>query len=438
MQDPAQERPPVGAPRATLKGLSLRANFSWVFVGNAVYNASQWGIIVVLAKLGSPELVGRYTLALALTTPVFMFSNLNLNVVLASDVAQQYPFGQYLGLRLLCSLLSLAPITVSAWLGHYGVATVAAITLVALSKYVESVSDIAYGLMQNHERLDLMARSLVLKGVLSLAVFTAVQYFVRNLTASLLALCVIWAALMLYYDLPRAGQWASLRPILSPRKLLPLLWFALPLGVVGALASLGMQIPRYAMEHWRGERELGIFAAITALGMVARMMTMALSRSALPRLSKQFAEGSVESFRRLTTQLVFLGASVGLAGFLGAALLGRTILALVYTPEYAEYNNVFMVVMLYVGLVAAFTFLGTATTAAQCFRPQVVIHLLKIATILTLCIYAVPRWGALGAAWALLLGTFVSCLGYLLLLHRLVRGRGAAVSYLPQLPEGGV
>jgi O-antigen/teichoic acid export membrane protein len=438
MQDPAPESPALGATRANPKGLSLRENFSWVFVGNAVYNACQWGIIVVLAKLGTPELVGRYTLALALTAPVFMFSNLNLTVVLSSDTQEKYPFGNYLGLRLLCSSLSLVPIAFSVWLGHYGAATVAAVALVSLSKYAESVSDIAYGLMQNHERLDFMARSLILKGVFSLAAFASVQFFTHDLTASLVALTAVWSALLLFYDLPRAGQWASLRPILSPRALRPLLWFALPLGVVGALASLGMQIPRYAMEHWRGERELGIFAAITALGMVARMMTLALSRSTLPRLSKQFAQGSMESFRKLTLQLVLLGAGVGLAGFLAAALFGRTILALVYTPEYAAYNDVFMVVMLYVGLVAAFTFLGTATTAAQCFRPQVTIHLLKIATIVALCVYAVPRWGALGAAWALFLGTLVSSVGYVVLLARLIREKCAGVSCLPGHPEGEI
>ena len=187
------------------------------------------------------------------------------------------------------------------------------------------------------------------------------------------------------------------------------------------MASLGIQLPRYAMEHWRGERELGIFAAITTLGMVARMMTLALSRSALPRLSKQYARGSVESFSRLTAKLVLLGLTVGCAGFLAAAAIGRPILAMVYTPEYAEYNDVFMVTMLYAGLVAAFTFLGTAATAAQSFRPQVGIHILKIMAIAGICAWAVPRWGALGAAWALFLGTLVSSLGYWVLLRRIVK-----------------
>ncbi|MGI8856402.1 MAG: hypothetical protein ACR2JW_11675, partial [Thermomicrobiales bacterium] len=53
---------------------SLRANFSWTFVGNVVYAACQWGMLVVLAKLGSPEVVGQFALGLAITAPVIMLT----------------------------------------------------------------------------------------------------------------------------------------------------------------------------------------------------------------------------------------------------------------------------------------------------------------------------------------------------------------------------
>jgi polysaccharide biosynthesis protein PslG len=44
-----------------LKPLTLRRNFSWTFIGNVVYTACQWGMLVVLAKLGSSEMRGLTT-----------------------------------------------------------------------------------------------------------------------------------------------------------------------------------------------------------------------------------------------------------------------------------------------------------------------------------------------------------------------------------------
>ena len=43
---------------------SLRRNFSWALVGNLTYSASQFLALVMLAKLGSAEIVGRYSYGL--------------------------------------------------------------------------------------------------------------------------------------------------------------------------------------------------------------------------------------------------------------------------------------------------------------------------------------------------------------------------------------
>ncbi len=71
-----------------------------------IYSACQWGIVVVLAKLGSPVLVGEYALGVAIATPVIALSQLQLRPVIASDVHEKYRFGDYLGFRLMATLLA--------------------------------------------------------------------------------------------------------------------------------------------------------------------------------------------------------------------------------------------------------------------------------------------------------------------------------------------
>jgi len=36
-----------------------------------IYSGCQWGTLVLLAKLGNPTMVGQYSLALAIATPIF-------------------------------------------------------------------------------------------------------------------------------------------------------------------------------------------------------------------------------------------------------------------------------------------------------------------------------------------------------------------------------
>jgi O-antigen/teichoic acid export membrane protein len=158
-------------PTIPKQGLSLKANFSWTLVGNIVYRFSQWGLVVILAKLTSPESVGQYTLALAITTPVYMFCNLGLTVVQTTDADDHNIFGEYLGLRIITSLFALVFIAGILILGPYESYMISVLAIVSLTKYVESISDAAHGLMQKQEHLDLVAQSLIIRGVASLLTF---------------------------------------------------------------------------------------------------------------------------------------------------------------------------------------------------------------------------------------------------------------------------
>ena len=83
------------------KPLSLARNFSWTLIGSGLYAFCQWGMLVVLAKLCSTQMVGQFALGLAITAPVFMFAGLNLRTVQVTDARRDFQFGDYLGLRLL-------------------------------------------------------------------------------------------------------------------------------------------------------------------------------------------------------------------------------------------------------------------------------------------------------------------------------------------------
>src|ERR1700739_2752286 len=86
---------------------SLRSNFMWTLGGNVIYTASQWGMLSILAKRGSPAIVGVFALGLAVSAPVFMFCNLQLRSVQATDAQTRYQFADFFVLRSVCTLAAL-------------------------------------------------------------------------------------------------------------------------------------------------------------------------------------------------------------------------------------------------------------------------------------------------------------------------------------------
>ena len=170
----------------------LRVNVAWTFLGNVVYAACQWGLLVVLAKIGTPEMVGQLALALAVTAPVIMFCNLEMRVMQATDARADYSFGHYLRLRLFTTALALVVIAALATLSGRGYETVLVILIIALAKACECISDIFYGLQQKNERMERIAISLMARGALSLGAFAVAVYLTHSLVWAAVALAAVW------------------------------------------------------------------------------------------------------------------------------------------------------------------------------------------------------------------------------------------------------
>jgi O-antigen/teichoic acid export membrane protein len=392
-----------------IKPLTLRHNFSWTFIGNAVYAACQWGMLVVLAKLGSPEIVGQFTLGLAVTAPVFMFTNLQLRSIQATDATKQYLFSDYLELRLIGTGLGLVAIAIITFLAKYPWEISLVILLVGLAKAFESISDIYYGLLQQHERMDRIAISLMIKGPLSLILLGIGVYLSSGVVWGVVGLVFAWFVVLFVYDIPNGVL--ILNSIPKSRwhlvTLKNLAWLSLPLGLVMMLISLNTNIPRYFIEQYLGERELGIFAAIAYLMVVGSMVVNALGQSASPRLAKYYAVGNAIAFRRLLLKLVGIAVLLGGGGVLVALVGGEQILTLLYQSEYAQHTSLFVWLMIAAGIGYVSSFIGYGITAARYFRIQLPLFAAVTTTSAITCLWLLPKLGLLGAAIALIIAAIV-------------------------------
>ena len=405
------------------KAITLRRNFSWTFIGNLIYSGCQWGMLVVLAKLGNPEMVGTFTLGLAVTAPVMMFSNLQLRDIQTTDAKNHYLFNDYLGLRLITTGLALTIILWNTLATGYKGETEIVIILIVFAKGLESISDVFYGLLQKHEKMDRMAISVMMKGPLSLLMLSIGTYISGSIVWGVVGLVIAWACILLIWDIP-SYRWLinkftsegeipdslkgkTAKPRWQLGTIRKLIWLSLPLGLVMMLISLNANIPRYFLEQSLGKKELGVFAALAYLIVAGNMVVSALGSAARPRLAKYYAEGNVSAYQKLLLQLVAIACLVGLSGILVAWVAGGQILTIVYQPEYAKYTELLIWLMVTAAIGYVSSFLGEGMTAARYFRTQIPLFIIVTSTSAIASCWFIPRNGLKGAAIALMIAEIV-------------------------------
>lgn len=440
---------PLQASHSAPTALSFRANFSWTFVGNVIYAVCQWGMLIALAKLGSPSMVGRFALGLSVTAPIFMLTNLQLRDVQATDAAQEYLFGDYLALRLLTTALALLSIVGLGLLTGYSSETLLVIFAVGVAKACESFSDIFYGRLQQHERMDRIAKSLIVRGLLSLIVLSSVIALTGSIVWGTVALACSWAVVLIAYD-ARGGRVllrssSQLHSSVSdpgrvgwnvrwePKKIIRLMWMTFPLGLVMMLVSLNTNVPRYFLERYLDEHALGIFAAIAYLQVAGTTVVSALAGSAIPLLAKHYASADWLALRKLLVKLVGIALLLGIGGCLIALIGGSEILTLIYGPDYGAETSLLFWVMVTAMIGYVSWFLGDALTAIRCINLQVPLFVVTVISTTISCSWLIPSFGLLGAAAAMVIGSLVRMVGSLTILGYTLHNRqtlvGGAVNY---------
>ena len=419
--------PPVAPLTEAIRPLSLRENFAWTLPANLAYAACQWGILVVLARLGSTGLVGFYVLGLSITAPIFVCASLQLRAIQATDTRGEFSFGDYLGLRLVATAVALLLSGGVTWfLGHRDAVWIA-VMLLALAKSFESISDVIYGLLQQRERMDRVARSKALHGPALLMGVGGGVMITGDIVGVAAGLVAARLLVLVVCDVPSvawiAGARASqaLRPCWRPSMLKGLVALGLPLAVVSLLISLETNMPRYFVTHQFGVTSLGLFGAIAALITFGGMFTRAMNQVASPRLATMFHAGDFSGFRRLLGGILAAYLVLGLFGLAMVPLVGRWLLGTLFGAEFSLHVDLLLAVM----LAAAVAYLSGALTSAmisiRAIGSQLPLRLLTVATSLIGCLLLMPHYGLLGAGMALVVAKVPFVIASLVIVLRATR-----------------
>ena len=396
---------------------------SWSVLGQATSAISQWGILVIFVKYLDPDSVGQFAFALALAGPLFAFSNLQLSSILASDQSGEYAPSTYIMLRALTSLTAFLSLLVLIMVGSLGPTLGRAVLLIGLLKLCDSASDLMYGFLQQHERIDQVGLLQTLRGGVALAgvwwTVSLTHYVVPALVV--LLICQVLLTTLVDFRVLRS-QLATLDVLraLNPlhvewRACRRLLQTAFPMGLVIGLNTLNFNLPRYWIISSLGDAAVGVYAALSYVITGGNMAIGAIGQAAVPRLSRLYRSDR-GGFHRLLTRLSIPAMAAGLGGIAAAILASDHILTALYNTSFIPHRQTFIWIMVGAAILYVISLSGCALTAARVFSGQAWITLAATGSTAVACHVLIPSYGLVGAAIAMAIGFSVKLSGQIIAL----------------------
>ena len=407
--------------------LSLRMNVSWAFVGFATYAASQWVTLAIVARFCGPDGLGKFALALATSAPVMLFAGLELRLVQSADAEQKFSFAEYLALRLLGIGVAQTLIAGIGFVCGYHHLESSILMAVAFSKGTEAIADVFYGQFQQRERMDLIARSLILRSMISTFVFGFVMFVTGSLVAGIYAQSIVWMVILFAFDIPSARQfldttWSGLiRSRIVSSRIWALAILAAPAGLRSMLVSFEANIPYYALQCFSDERAIGVFAAMAYSLMIVQTFARSLNQPAVPRFAVLLSQHDHAAFAKLLWRLCGIGLAIGLVGLTATAVFGKLFLTLAYGAAFSRESDILVILMAACGLRMVSLPVAAAMTAASQFVGLFRIQAAAVAAMVVSAILFVPSLGLLGAALSALFVSLVMLIAHLLAVKTLLR-----------------
>jgi O-antigen/teichoic acid export membrane protein len=407
----------LGAVVRELPHASVRRNLLLAVLGNGLLNLCRFGVMVVLTNFATAEIAGSFHFAaIALSAPVVMFFGLELRAAFVADVRHEFPFGAYRALRWI-GMLAAAPILVGVVLWVFRAEASTALILMMLAvcggRIAFQLAEVEWGLMQRHERFDIISGSNALRGILMIVPFAVLipwaaavaegqvdadrrLEFAAAGAAGVYLLC--WLGIWWFVDRRYAGRHAESAPDWRPAVLRRLAAQTLPMGLVILILALCEGVPAWFIHRGHGLTDVGYYGALRVITLGAGFLIVQLGNAAGNRLAITYRT-DLSRFVRLAARLTLAtgaigGAIVGLTWFYGEAFL-----RFVYPEAYAAHHLEFFILVAAQAIFLLGSIFGFVTTHMRRFWVQVPVQLTILLVTIVASYLLIPDDPVRGAAW---------------------------------------
>ncbi len=414
-----QERAAAG--RRVARNTAVLAAGQLILVGSV----GLWTIMV--ARYVGPDAFGVYAYAQAALTILSVVASLGLDPLLTRDVAQQPDEGlRYLAtfgaIRAVLMALILVGAFLAARTARYPAERALITMLVGLNVAVMGLNTLTSAMLSAHEAMGYTVIGQSANYLLTLGL-GALAVWLRQPFALLLALSAGASLVQLGLNAHFAARLGR-RPGTAPRPLpfpaartLGLLRTALPFTLMQLISTLRTYAPALLLQLLTAsDAMVGYFAAAQRLHAVTVIVPDMLLQAIFPAFSGAYARERTRfpgMFERAYRYLML--ATVPLALFLW--VLGPQLVALLYGPRYGPAASALQVLSLAL-LGGVGWVMGPALLAMGRQTAYALIYIATMGAAAGLAVWTIPRYGAAGAAAALVAGKLLQDAIYTVLSFR--------------------
>ena len=389
-----------------MKKTSVSSSMFWNTIGNIYYLMALWLFSVIIMRVISSENNLQYshllTLSGNISSIVYTFSTFGMRNFQVSDLDEQYPNGTYIYSRYITSIIAFVACAFFLFLNNYSITAIICCIIYVLFRLSEVIFDVYAGIFQKMWRMDLVGKSLIIRGTVVLISFTTILITTQNLIFAFSGIMIGAFLSLLLFDYPQAKRLTDVRCVWDNQKLISLLKECLPLAFYMLLLSLIAVIPRQFLEYFQNDEiSLGIYGNISSPTLIVQTVASQLFVPLISLLSEAHQQKKYQVFWNLIKKCILMTIGIAVAALIGVSILGEWGLNFLYHSEIINAHSYLLIPLTFTTIVTAFVwFLCGVLTILRNSKALLISNIIATLFCLPISYYFTKNYSFNGAAYA--------------------------------------
>jgi O-antigen/teichoic acid export membrane protein len=375
--------------------------------------------IAIIRNLGD-ENFGIYATVGAFVGILAVFGDFGMSNYAVREIAKDRSkasklFGNLVMLRAILATLVLIVNTCLALLLGYPAQLVGLIAFSSAGLLLYSLQGPISVVLQGHERIDFSSTLNVVNQVTLIGVGAVLLWLGFGIPGIIMA-GFVGVLAMIAVGWRWASKLAPLKFEIDTSIWWSLLKAGLPFGITTFATMLSFRMDTVLLNQWRTPEEVGWYNVAYNLIFSLLMISSAFNSTLVPSLSRQYTRDptSVKQFYMGAVRMLWI-ASIPIA--FGTTLLAERIIELLYGSEFLPASNALQILIWVMPILTVTSLCGSISTVLHREKATARLNIINAVFNISLNVWAIPRYGLLGAAIMTVATEFLGLTQYTMLLR---------------------
>lgn len=395
-----------------IKNNLIKKNFTWNIIGTTFNSFNSLFFMVLVTRINGISDAGIFTFAFStacLFYVIGVYSGRTYQVTDNSKISAS----TYLYSKIITCIIMIFCTMLFCIYRRYNLYKSIIIIFLSFYKMLEAFSESFYAMIQKHDKLYLVGKSLFFKAIVSLLSFFILDYFTNSLVISILAIIVSNLVFIIFYDFKIIKSFKFKLSKFRKEEVYKLLKEGLFTFLFSFLTLYIINAPKYSIDSLMKNSDQTVFGIIIMPATIIILFSQFIIQPFLVKF-KDLNECSKSEFKKFTFKLVLGVTIIGILTVVIAYFIGIPLLEILYNIDLKAYLNSLIIIIIGAVFYGISVVFSTALTTLRKTFCQFVIYLITSIIAIFLSNYLIKHFGLYGAFYSYLIIMVVLLILYLI------------------------